>query len=82
MATHRSSVIRSRNISSIFCGAANGLLGTSLSAGGNGGFGGGGGGGDVSDGFGGTGKTFTGASVNGLPITGNGVSCFTSKFFD
>jgi hypothetical protein len=75
IATHRSSVIRSLNRSSIFCGAANGLLGTSLNAGGNGGFGGGGGGGGgASDGFGGSGETFTGAvGVDGLLVTDDGV---------
>jgi hypothetical protein len=75
MATHRSSVIRNLNKSSIFCGAANGLLGVSLRAGGNGGFGGGGGSGGVSDGFGGSGETFpfTGTGANGLLVAGGGM---------
>ena len=74
MATHRSSVIRNLNKSSIFCGAANGLLGTSLNAAGNGGFGGGGGGGGgVDDGLGGSGETIAGTGANGLPVTGEGV---------
>ena len=70
-----SSVIRSFNRSSIFCGGANGLLGVSLSAGGNGGigFGGGGGGGGVSDGVGGSGETFTGTGANDLSVAGDGV---------
>ena len=71
IAVQISSVIRSRNRSSIFCGAANGLLGVSLSAGGNGGvgFGGGGGGGVGNDGV----VDGVGTGVNGLPVTVDGV---------
>ena len=64
IAVQISSVIRSFNNSSIFCGAANGLFGVSVSAAGNGGFGGGGGGGGV------TGEAGFGGGGGGGGVTG------------
>ncbi len=73
IATQISSVIRNRNRSSIFGGAANGLFGVSLSTEGNGGGGGGMGGG----GRGGCPGTDTGgggvASVGVFPVAGGGI---------